>query len=57
MTAVLCSSCELDNDRAPQRYCSGCHMVYMRAWRDKQRVSRETIVPNRVPEMTERAET
>lgn len=38
-----CSKCGLDNDRAPQRYCSGCHMVYMRDWRKKQR-SRETFL-------------
>lgn len=39
-----CSKCGLDNDRAPQRYCSGCHMVYMRDWRKKQRVSYETYL-------------
>lgn len=36
-TTLICSKCHLDNDRSPQRYCSGCHMIYMRGFRAKQR--------------------
>ena len=43
-TQPQCSKCGFTNDRAPQRYCSGCHMVYMRSWRRKQRVSYETYL-------------
>ena len=41
-TKGVCSKCGLTNDRAPQRYCSGCHMVYQREWREKEKASRET---------------
>jgi hypothetical protein len=47
----ICSRCGLTNDRPPQRYCSGCHAVYMRAWRASQRTSefpRETNVSRAV---------
>lgn len=44
--APLCSKCGLTNDRVPQRYCSGCHMVYMRDWR-RRNVSCATNVPQR----------
>jgi hypothetical protein len=28
-----CSKCDQPNDRAPQRYCSGCNRTYQREWR------------------------
>ncbi len=31
--AARCSKCGGRNDRAPQRYCSGCHAAYQREWR------------------------
>ena len=40
----LCSKCDSTNDRAPQRYCSGCHANYQREWRKgRVTVSRETF--------------
>lgn len=38
-----CSKCDGLNDRAPQRYCAGCHARYQQAWRARHRiVPRET---------------
>lgn len=51
----LCSKCGLTNDRPPQRYCSGCHAVYMREYRRKVAHETKVLRAAAAPEAGERA--